>query len=519
MIEEVDEGVDGIVESDEEGDRTKDPSFHVVNSTSHLTNSSQDQFKECSPLLTTAAQQYFLLMVEIEFLGGVRSVTGSKFLVRGMSASILVECGQYQGLKELRSRNWEPFPIDPRTVDAALITHAHLDHCGLLPKLVREGFEGKIHCTSDTARLAAIVLADAAKMQMEDAEYAARKGYTEQKVPRPLFDERDASEAITLLSPHPFHSEVEIAPNVFVTFHRAAHILGSSFIELKIDGKRILFSGDLGRKNHPLLSDPDSIPSGEIDALLVESTYGDRSHKPVGDALPDVINRTIKRGGTVLIPAFAVDRTEVILHRLKELIAKGAISKVPIFVDSPMALASLDVYREAFEGDAIDIDLKIAVEGDPFDAEFYRAARTVEESKAIAELRTPSIIVSASGMATGGRVLHHLRRTLPDSRNTVILVGYQSVGTRGRALADGATTLKLFGSAIEVRAEISSVNEFSVHADSGEMITWLSTATKKPGQIFIVHGEADVGTLFQKLISERLGWGSTIPIRNQSYRI
>ena len=462
---------------------------------------------------------YFVQVVEIEFLGGVRSVTGSKFLVRGEQVSILVECGQYQGLKELRARNWEPFPIDPGTLSAALITHAHLDHCGLLPKLVREGFTGKIHCTSDTARLAAIVLTDAAKMQMEDAEYASRKGYTEHKVPLPLFDESDASETIALLTPHAFHERVEIASETFVTFHRAAHILGSSFVELEIEGKRILFSGDLGRKNHPLLSDPDPIPNGAIDALMVESTYGDRSHRPPGDAIADVINRTIHRGGTIVIPAFAVDRTEVILHRLKELMAKGAIGKVPIFVDSPMALASLAVYRDAFENDALDIDLKIAVEGDPFDAEFYRAARSVEASKAIAELATPSIIVSASGMAAGGRVLHHLRRTLPDPRNTVILVGYQSVGTRGRSLADGASTLKLFGSAVEVHAEIAEVNEFSVHADSGEMIAWLATASKEPGQVFIVHGEADVGTLFQRLITEKLGWDSTIPNRNQRYRI
>ena len=458
-------------------------------------------------------------MVEIEFLGGVRSVTGSKFLVRGEKIAILVECGQYQGLKELRKRNWEPFPIDPRTVSAALITHAHLDHCGLLPKLVREGFTGKVHCTSDTARLAAIVLADAAKMQMEDAEYAARKGYTEHKVPLPLFDENDASETIELLTAHPFHQRVEIASDAFVTFHRAAHILGSSLVELEIEGKRVLFSGDLGRKNHPLLSDPDPIPSGAIDALMVESTYGDRRHRLPGDALAEVINRTVKRGGNVVIPAFAVDRTEVILHRLKELMATNAIAKVPIFVDSPMALASLDVYRDAFENDALDIDLKIAVAGDPFDSEFYLAARSVDASKAIAELRTPSIIVSASGMATGGRVLHHLRRLLPDPRNTVILVGYQSVGTRGRALADGATTLKLFGSAVEVRAEIAEVNEFSVHADSGEMIDWLATATQKPVQVFIVHGEAEVGTLFQRQINEKLGWDSTIPNRNQSYRI
>lgn len=465
-------------------------------------------------------------MVEIEFLGGVRSVTGSKFLVRGEAVEILVECGQYQGLKELRLRNWDPFPINPRQVDAAVITHAHLDHCGLLPKFVREGFAGKVHCTSNTARLAGIVLADAAKMQREDADYAARKGYSKHKVPLPLFDENDAQRAINALTPHEFYQRIEIAPRSFVTFHRAAHILGSAIVELEVEGKRMLFSGDLGRKNHPLLTDPDSIPSGKFDALLVESTYGDRTHNDhVRDetkdqsGLAEVINRTFNRGGTVVIPAFAVDRTEVILLRLKELMDVQAIPRIPIFVDSPMALRSLAVYQHAFDSDAKDVELKIVREGDPFDADFYRTAQSVEESKAIADLTTPAIIVSASGMATGGRVLHHLRRLLPDSRNTVILVGYQSVGTRGRSLADGAETLKMFGSLIAVNAEIAMVHEFSVHADSGEMIDWLATAESKPDQIFIVHGEAESGALFQERINAKLGWSSTIPNRNQRYAI
>ena len=458
-------------------------------------------------------------MVEIEFLGGVRSVTGSKFLIRGENVEILVECGQYQGLKELRLRNWEPFPIPPVEVDAAVLTHAHLDHCGLLPKFVREGFKGKTYCTEDTARLAAVVLEDAAKMQMEDAEYAARKGFSKHRVPLPLFDSLDASDAISTLRPTPFLERTEIAKDAFVTFHRAAHILGSAIVELEVEGKRLLFSGDLGRVNHPILSSPDSIPDRDIDALLVESTYGDRKHQVVGDALSDVIHRTIKRGGIILIPAFAVDRTEVILHRLKELMDTQSIPKIPIFVDSPMALRSLDIYRDAFDRPALDIDPKIKAEGDPFGSEFYHSARSVEESKALAEINSPAIIISASGMATGGRVLHHLRRLLPDSRNSVVLVGYQSVGTRGRSLADGAKTLKMFGSYIDVRAEIAKINEFSVHADSDEMIDWLSTAKKPPEQTFIVHGEEGAGTLFQQLIAEKFGWSAVVPDRNKRYQI
>ena len=458
-------------------------------------------------------------MVDIQFLGGVRSVTGSKFLIRGERTSILVECGQYQGLKELRLRNWDPFPIEAGTIDAAILTHAHLDHCGLLPKFVREGFKGKTYCTEDTAALAAIVLEDAAKMQMEDAEYAARKGFSKHRVPLPLFDSLDVQDAIATFSPTPFKSRTQVSPDAFVTFHRAAHILGSAIVELEIEGKRIVFSGDLGRRNHPILCNPDPLPGDEIDALLVESTYGDRRHELGGDALADVINKTIKRGGHLLIPAFAVDRTEVILHRLKTLIDTHSIPHVPIYVDSPMALASLDIYRRAFERKALDIDAKIKIEGDPFDRELYKTARSVEESKALAELKVPSIIISASGMATGGRVLHHLRRLLPDPRNTIVLVGYQSVGTRGRSLADGAKSVKMFGSLVDVRAEITKINEFSVHADSEEMIEWLRTSKEAPKQVFIVHGEEDAGSTFRTKMETQLGWKSVIPNRNQSYRI
>lgn len=356
-------------------------------------------------------------------------------------------------------------------------------------------------------------------MQMEDAEYAARKGFSKHRVPLPLFDSLDVHDAIATFSPTPFQSRTQVSPEAFITFHRAAHILGSAFVELEIEGKRIVFSGDLGRKNHPILCNPDPLPGDEIDALLVESTYGDRRHELRGDALADVINKTIKRGGHLLIPAFAVDRTEVILHRLKTLIETHSIPHVPIYVDSPMALASLDIYRRAFERKSLDIDSKIKIEGDPFDRDLYKTARSVEESKALAELRVPSIIISASGMATGGRVLHHLRRLLPDPRNTIVLVGYQSVGTRGRSLADGAKSVKMFGSLVDVKAEISKINEFSVHADSEEMIEWLRTSKKEPKQVFIVHGEEESGSAFRTKMETQLGWKSVIPNRNQSYRI
>lgn len=458
-------------------------------------------------------------MVEISFLGGVRSVTGSKFLIESDQSRILLECGLYQGLKELRLRNWESLPFDPHELDCIIISHAHLDHCGYLPRLVKAGFSGPIHMTEDTARLASIILLDSAKMQVEDAEYAMRKGYSKHAKPEPLYDYLDAERAISLFRPHPFHTTIPITNDARLIFHRAGHILGSALVDLEVADKRIIFSGDLGRPNHPILASPDPIPSVQIDALLLESTYGDRRHQKSSDQLSTVIKRTVARGGSVLIPAFAVDRTEVILHRLKELMDLNEIPRLPIYVDSPMALASLDIYRSAFLRKATDIDPQIKIKGDPFDEHFYQSARSVDESKAIANLKNPSIIVSASGMATGGRVVHHLARMLPDSRNTIILVGYQSLGTRGRSLADGAKTLKMHGKIVKVHAEITKVGEFSVHADSREMIDWLRSVKSEPRRVFVVHGESDAGASFHELLSQELSWQSTIPERGSTHQL
>jgi metallo-beta-lactamase family protein len=453
-------------------------------------------------------------MVTIQFLGGVHTVTGSKFLITSDSAKILVDCGLYQGLKNLRERNWEKFPIDEKSINAVVLTHAHLDHCGYLPRLVKQGFQGKVHLTSDSAKLAEIILLDSAKMQEEDAIFASRKGFSRHKVPLPLYEESDAIEAISRFTSHRFHERVEIAPKVIVTFHRAGHILGSAIVELEIEDKRIIFSGDLGRPSHPILADPDPLPRDrKIDALLVESTYGDRRHLELSEPLADVITRTAKRGGSILIPAFAVDRTEIILHKLKELYDLQLVPRLPIYLDSPMALASLEVYRNAIARKSIDIDPKLKIEGDPFDSDFYQSAKSVNESKALADLKTSSIIISASGMATGGRVLHHLKNMLSDSRNTVVMVGYQSVGTRGRSLVDGADSIKIFGEHHKVLAEIIKINEFSVHADSEEMISWLAASEQAPGKIFIVHGESSAGLEFQELLHSRLGWKSEIPER------
>lgn len=454
----------------------------------------------------------------IKFLGAVGTVTGSRFLLEGSNSKILVDCGLYQGLKELRLKNWERFPIDAASIDVVVISHAHLDHCGYLPKLVREGFAGPIYCTPNTAKLAAIVLRDAAKLQVEDAKYAKKKGYSKHKEPLALYNAEEAERAIEKFKVIPFHEAREIASEVMVTYHRSGHILGSSFVDIVIEGKRVVFTGDIGRGNHAILTNPDLIPNGEISALVTESTYGNRTHPTSDDSLANAINRTIKRHGSVLIPAFAVDRTEIMLMTLKRLIKSGQIPALPIFVDSPMALAALRYYREAIANKSSEIRPELFdLPEDPFDAGSLFEATTVEESKALNKLGQPSIIISASGMATGGRVVHHLENMLPNPNNSILLVGYQAAGTRGQHLLTGAKSIKMFGKYVDVNAEIVQVEEFSVHADSQELLTWFKSANTTPKSIFTVHGESESAETLAKLIKEKLGWNSMVPKLEVSY--
>lgn len=451
----------------------------------------------------------------LRFFGAVGTVTGSRFLLEGENSRILIDCGLFQGLKELRLRNWEPFPYDVTKLDAVVLTHAHLDHCGYLPRLVRQGFTGKVFVTEHTASLAAIVLRDAATLQMEDARYAKKKGYSKHKDPLPLYNLEEAEAAIRLFSPTPFQQAREIAPNTFVTFHRSGHILGSSHAEITMDGKRALFSGDLGRPHHPLLTPPDSIDGREFDAIIVESTYGNRNHPPVDTTLAEAINRTVKRGGSVLIPAFAIDRTEILLMRLKKLLETGAIPHLPIYVDSPMALSALREYRKAISQPSPEIRPEFFNSPDPFECGQMNEITTVEGSKSINEPSQPSIIISASGMATGGRVVHHLEFMAPDHRNSIILVGYQAAGTRGQSLLAGAKSLKMYGKIVPVNAEVVQIEEFSVHADASELIAWLKNA--KPRQVFIVHGEEASAKEFAHRVHTELGWRTTLPELNESY--
>ncbi len=397
----------------------------------------------------------------------------------------MVDCGLYQGEREWRRLNWEPPPVDPRRVDAVVLTHAHLDHCGYLPALVRRGFSGPILATKATASLAAIVLRDSARLHEEGAGFALEAGYSKHEPPLPLYTVDDAERAIKAFETHAFGSPFAVG-RARATFRRAGHILGSASVLIEADGSRLLFSGDLGRPTHPILRPRQSPPPA--DTVVLEATYGDRTHPdPTTEhaRLAAAIRRTVDRGGTVIIPAFAVDRTELVLLQLAELAARGEIPDVPVHVDSPMALESLAVYRSADHADELQADRF----DDLRSLKRLRTARTSDESRRLDDLATPAIIVSASGMATGGRVVHHLREVLPDPRNTVVLTGYQAVGTRGRALQEGAHEVKIEGRYVRVRAEIVTDDGFSVHADSDELLDWLLEMPEPPRTVHVVHGE------------------------------
>lgn len=461
------------------------------------------------------------MSVSITFLGAAGTVTGSKFLVHDQNQQVLIDCGMFQGIKDLRLMNWQPFPIDPAGIDAIVVSHAHLDHCGYLPRLVRQGFRGKIYLTKYSAKLAEIILRDSAKIQMEDAEFAQLKGYSKHNPPLPLYTDDDAEAAIKLFEIVKFREEVKVSETANVTFYPSGHILGAAFIELSFAGKSILFSGDLGRPEHPILAAPDVIPTKKFDAVVVESTYGDRQHEDPGSLLKDTINQTIERGGTVLIPAFAVDRTEVLLMQLKELVETKQISAVPIFVDSPMASAALNCYRNAIDEDSAELKPEIrSLRGiDIFAMDNLYETQSVSDSKALNQLKRPAIIIAASGMATGGRVVHHLSRLLPDNRNTVILVGFQAPGTRGRSLLEGEPTVKMHGAHVAVAAQVVYLPGLSVHADQAELLSWLFDSGASTEKMFLVHGEPESTAKFGVEIRTKFAGETNIPAQAQTFTI
>jgi metallo-beta-lactamase family protein len=444
---------------------------------------------------------------QITFFGAADTVTGSRYLIEYSSSQVLLESGLFQGPRELRQRNWDDLSVPARELDAVVVSHAHLDHCGYLPRLWRQGYRGPIYLTPDTANLASIILRDSARLQEEDAFYAKKKGYSKHAEPLPLYDQNDAEGAISLFRPVNFTAWQELPEGGRVRFLPAGHILGAAIVDIECGGVRILHSGDLGQGDHPLLVGPHVIPAEQYDAVLVESTYGDREHPAQDDSLAEVISQTIDRGGTVLIPAFAVDRTEVLLHALNQAMEAGKIPMVPIYVDSPMAIEALTVYRHAIDRDHSEIRPEIREHlsaSDVFDPGTLETLRTPEESKSI-NGAPPCIIISASGMATGGRVLHHLKRLLPDPLSSVILVGYQAGGTRGAQLRDGATRLRIHGDDVSVRAEIHDLGFFSVHADRNDVVGWLRTAEVAPRRIVLIHGEDEERNELAPVVEEATG--------------
>jgi metallo-beta-lactamase family protein len=456
-------------------------------------------------------------MAKLTFLGAAGSVTGSKYLVEAAGKRLLVDCGLFQGTSELKDRNWKPLPVDPKTIDYAVLTHAHLDHTGWLPVLVRDGYRGPIYANPATIELTGILLKDSAHLQQEETAHAKSKKYSSHAEPESLYEPDDVDPVLKQLKPMPRSGGFDISPEFHVTSFDAGHILGSSSMELTITegGKKIVvvFSGDIGRYSQVILKDPTT-PGSNADVLICESTYGDREHQD-GDAaelLAQTVNRVVKRGGSIVIPAFAIGRTQTFMYYLRQLEDQQRIPRIPVYVDSPMALSATDLYLKYKE----DHDLAFAREegtdgkGDPLDVHEFHLTREAEESKAINKVKTPCIIISASGMASGGRVLHHLALRLPDARNAVILAGFQAEGTRGRALQEGAKSLNIFGQVVPVSAEIVEMGQFSAHAGKSELLRWLTALPSPPKQTYLTHGEPQAAQALQAAIQEKLKWKAAV---------
>jgi metallo-beta-lactamase family protein len=426
-----------------------------------------------------------------------------------------VDCGLYQGLKELRLRNWAPLPVDPARIDAIALTHAHIDHIGYLPRLVKDGFHGGITGTRGTADLARIMLPDSGRLQEEEAAYHNARGTSKHTPALPLYTEEEGARAAESVRGLEYQKPVRPLPGVQATFRRAGHILGSASILLDLEGdgasRRLVFSGDIGRYAAPILLDPE--PIGEADYVFVESTYGNRLHdpEPVPDQIERVVHAAVARGAPLVVPAFAVGRTQELIYHLRALEGAGRIPRLPTFVDSPMAIEATGLYCSHPEDLDPDTAKPVLSGTCPLHTARFTLARSVDESRAINDVRGPAIIISASGMATGGRVLHHLRRRLPDPKTTVLLVGFQSPGTRGRLIQDGARTVRIFGEDVPVGARVETIHGLSAHADANGLLRWLRTAVGRPRRVFVVHGEPDAAEALAGRIRTELGWSASVP--------
>lgn len=447
----------------------------------------------------------------LTFLGGAGgTVTGSKHLLEHGPRRLLLDCGLFQGLKALRLRNWASPPVDPRTLGAVVLSHAHIDHSGYLPRLCRDGFTGPVYCTSGTRDLLAVMLPDAAHLQEEEAAYANRHRTSQHDPALPLYTIPDAERALGRLQAVDFGDHFTPTPGVEARFAHSGHILGAALVHCVVGGRRLVFSGDLGRYGVPIMVDPDPVP--EADVLLVESTYGNRDHAvdDNADKLAAAVTRAAQEKGWLLIPAFAVGRSQEILYDLRRLEAARRIPSLPVYLDSPMGIQATAIY--AAHTDEHDAELKKAESGGqrPFAPRRFHLSRTVEESKGLNDTDGPGVIVAGSGMATGGRILHHLKRRLPDPKTTVLFVGYQAAGTRGRLLRDGASTIKMLGETVPVRARIEVSDGYSAHADRGEILRWLGGFERPPEATYVVHGEPEAATALRDAITSRLGWRAAV---------
>jgi metallo-beta-lactamase family protein len=440
----------------------------------------------------------------LAFLGATGTVTGSRYLVEAEGRRVLVDCGLFQGYKQLRQRNWDPFPVPPNSIDAVVLTHAHIDHSGYLPALVRNGFRGPIHCTAATAELCALLLPDSAHLQEEEARYAQRRGYSRHRTPQPLYTVENANAALDQLNVVPFDREHDLGDGNSARFIPAGHLLGAAQIQLKVAGRTIHFSGDVGRPVDSIMRPPR--PFGGADILVCESTYGNRTH-PAVDAeaeLAAVINRVARREGVVIIPAFAVGRAQGVMLQIARLKNMGAIPDVPVYLNSPMAIDATAIYHDHHDEHHISDEECRAM--------FATAqrTRTVEESKELNRRSGPFVVISASGMLTGGRVLHHVASFGPDAKNAIVLSGFQAGGTRGAALVRGERSLRIFGEEVPILAEVVQIEGLSGHADANELMAWLGNATA-PEMTFVTHGEPDSADALRFRIDHELGWNVRVP--------
>ena len=451
-------------------------------------------------------------MAKLTFLGAAGTVTGSKYLVEAEGKKLLVDCGVFQGSHDLEQRNRTPLAVDPKTIDYCVLTHAHLDHCGWLPCLARDGYKNKIYANQATIELTTLSLKDSGHLQEEDAERAKRNAKRSNAADiHPLYTSADVEAMLKQLSAMPRSGGFDISPEFHLESFDAGHILGSSSFQLTIREKgqntAVVFSGDVGRYNQPILKDPVTPPNGNH--VICESTYGDREH-PDGDPLAllaEVVNRVVKRGGSIVVPAFAIGRTQTFMYYLRQLEDEQRIPRIPVYVDSPMALSATDFYVRHTEDHDLDMTkLDQSGDRDPLNVREFHLTRSVDDSKKINDVKTPCIIISASGMVTGGRVLHHLANRLPDARNAVILAGFQAEGTRGRALEEGAKLLHLFGEAVPVNAEIIEMGQFSAHAGKSELLRWLGGLKVSPRKVWLTHGEPGAGQSLERVIREKFSW-------------